>query len=82
MNKKSKMGLFEKIMGVHSQNEYRVGAGFSISEMTSQAQIKVYNNIVNELCISTEEILYFTFTIAFQERYNFAGIAAFQYRQQ
>ncbi|WP_417326300.1 hypothetical protein [Halarcobacter sp.] len=77
VSKKSQMGLFERTMGVHSQNEYRGGTAFSLSEMTSQSQIFTYNRIISELHISLEEILHFVFTIAFQEKYDFAGNARF-----
>jgi hypothetical protein len=77
VSKKSQMGVFERIMGVHSQNEYRIGTGFSLTEMASQGQIYGYNKILNELNTSLEDILHFAFTIAFQERYNFANNARF-----
>jgi len=72
VSKKSQMGVFERVMGVRSQNEYRGGTAFSLSEMTSQAQIFGYNKIVSDLGTSLEEILHFVFTVAFQERYRFA----------
>lgn len=77
VSKKSQMGVFESIMGIRSQNEYRGGTAFSLSEMTSHAQIFGYNKIVNELGTSLEEILHFVFTIALQERYRFAENARF-----
>lgn len=77
VSKKSQMGLFERIMGVHSQNEYRIGTGFSFTEMTSQGQIYCYNKIVAELNFTLEDILNFAFTTAFQERYGFASNARF-----
>lgn len=77
VSKKSQMGLFESFMGVRSQNEYRGGTAFSLSEMTSQGQIFGYNKIISELNISFEEILHFVFTIAFQEKYVFADNARF-----
>ena len=77
VSKKSQMGLFERIMGVRSQNEYRGGTGFSLSEMTSQSQILGYSKIISELNISLEEILHFVFTTAFQEKYVFADNARF-----
>ena len=77
VNKKSQMGVFERIMGVHSQNEYRIDTGFSFTEMTSQGQIYGYNRILSELNTSIESILHFAFTTAFQERYNFADNARF-----
>ena len=35
VSKKNRMGVFERIMGVHSQNEYRGGTEFNLLEMTS-----------------------------------------------
>lgn len=77
LSKKSQMGVFERVMGVHSQNEYIGGTAFSLSEMTSQGQIFGYDKIVSELSTSLEGILHFAFTIAFQEKYNFADNASF-----
>lgn len=77
ISKKSRLGLLENIMGIRSQNEYRVGTVFSLSEMTSQGQIAGYNKIVNGMGTSLEEILHSVFTVAFQERYNFAKNARF-----
>lgn len=77
VSKKSQLGLFEKIMGVHSQNEYKVGTGFSLSEMTSRGQIYGYNKIITELNTSLEDILHFVYTNAFQEIYGFADNARF-----
>ncbi len=77
VSKKSQLGIFEKIMGVHSQNEYRGGTAFSVSEMTSQGQIYGYNKIVNDLNYSLEDILHFVFTSIFQEKYGFANNASF-----
>lgn len=77
VSKISQMGVFERIMGVHSQNEYRIGTAFSLSEMTSYAQIFGYNKILAELNISLESILHFVFTSAFQEKYDFASNARF-----
>ena len=77
VSKKSQLGLFEKIMGVHSQNEYKIGSGFSLSEMTSRGQIYGYNKIITELNTSIEDILHFVYTKAFQELYGFADNARF-----
>jgi hypothetical protein len=77
LSKKSQMGIFERVMGVHSQNAYMEGTAFSFSEMTSHAQIFGYNKVVNELNTSIEDILHFAFTIAFQEKYKFANNARF-----
>jgi hypothetical protein len=77
VSKKSQLGLFEKIMGVHSQNEYKVGTSFSLSEMTSRGQIHGYNKIVTELNTSLEDILHCVYTKAFQETHGFAENARF-----
>lgn len=77
VSKKNQMGLFERIMGIHSQNEYRTGTTFSLTEMTSHGQIFGYSRILNELSTSLEDILHFTFTEAFQEKYNFAKNSRF-----
>ncbi len=77
VSKRSEMRLLERIMGVHSQNEYRGGTSFSLSEMTSQGQIFGYNKIIQNLNNSLEEILQFVFSSIFQERYSFANNARF-----
>jgi hypothetical protein len=77
VSKRSQMGVFERIMGVHSQNEYRTGTSFSLSEMTSQGQIYGYGQILNALNISLESILNFVFTSFFQEKYDFPNNASF-----
>ena len=71
------MGVIERTMGVHSQNEYRGGIAFSLSEIKSRGQIFGYNKIISELNISLEDILHFVFTTAFQEKYGFADNARF-----
>jgi hypothetical protein len=48
VSKTNQMGILERIMGVHSKNEYRHGAVFNMFEMASQAQIFAYNKIINE----------------------------------
>jgi len=77
VSKRSQMGVFERVMGVHSQNEYRTGTAFSLSEMTSQGQIYGYGQILNALNISLESILNFVFTSFFQEKYDFPNNASF-----
>jgi hypothetical protein len=77
VSKRSRMDVFERLMGVRSQNEYRGGTSFSLSEMTSQGQIIAYNKIVTELNTSLEEILHFVFTTALHEKYVFADNARF-----
>lgn len=71
------LGIFERIMGVNAQDEYRGGISFSISEMTSQAQIVVYSGLVNKLDTSLEDIIQYIFEDTFREKYNFADNARF-----
>lgn len=71
VSKKNQMGVFERIMGVHSQNEYRGGTAFNMLEMTSHIQIAAYNKIVGDLNNSLENILHHVFTSSFQEKYAF-----------
>ena len=77
VSKRSQMGVFESVMGVRSQNEYRIGAAFSLTDMTSQNQIYGYGQILNTLNISLESILNFVFTSFFQEKYDFPNNASF-----
>ncbi len=77
VSKRSQMGVFERVMGVHSLNEYRTGTAFSLTEMTSQGQIYGYCQILNALNISLESILNFVFTSFFQEIYDFPNNANF-----
>ena len=77
VSKRSQMGVFESVMGVRSQNEYRIGAAFSLTDMTSQNQIYGYGQILNTLNISLESILNFVFTLIFQEKYDFPNNASF-----
>lgn len=77
VSKSSQMGVFERSIGVHSQNEYRTGTAFTFMEMTSQGQIYGYSQILNALNISLENVLGFVFTSAFQEKYDFADNARF-----
>lgn len=77
VSKRSEMGLLEKIVGVHSKNEYRGGTSFSLSEITSQAQIFTYSKVIDNLNDSLENIIYLVFTSIFRERYSFADNARF-----
>lgn len=77
VSKKSQMGVFERVMGVHSKNDYRTGTAFSLTEMTSQGQIFGYGKILNDLNISLESVLKFVFTSGFPEKYDFANNARF-----
>ena len=77
VSKKNEMGVFERIMGVHSQNEYRGGTAFSLMEMTSHVQIVAYDKVITDLNNSLENILHHVFTSSFQEKYEFADNARF-----
>lgn len=77
VSKKNKMGVFERIMGVHSQNEYRVGTEFNLMEMTSHLQVVAYNKVLSDLGILLENVLYQVFTSSFQEKFGFASNASF-----
>ena len=77
VSKKNKMGVFERIMGVHSQNEYIVGTEFNLLEMTSHVQIAGYNKVLRDIGISLENVLHQVFTSSFQEKYEFADNARF-----
>jgi hypothetical protein len=75
VSKKNQMGVMERILGIHSQNEYRTGVAFRLSEMTSLAQIVAYNKVIADLGNSLENILRLVFTSIFKEKYNFANNA-------
>jgi len=77
VSKNNQMRVFERIMGVHSQNEYRGGTTFNMLDMTSHIQIAAYNKIVGDLDNSLENILHHVFTSSFQEKYGFANNARF-----
>lgn len=77
VSKKNQMGVFERVMGVRSQNEYTGGTAFNLLEMTSHVQIAAYNKVVNDLNNSLENILHHVFTSSFQEKHEFADNARF-----
>jgi hypothetical protein len=77
VSKQNEMSVFEKFMGVHSQNEYNVGSGFRILEMSSYVQLVGYNKVLSNLNISLEKVLHEIFTSSFQELYGFADNASF-----
>jgi hypothetical protein len=77
VSKKNKMGVFERIMGVHSQNEYRGGTEFNLMEMTSHLQVVAYNKVLSDLGILLENVLHQVFTSLFQEKFEFANNASF-----
>ena len=72
VSKKSDLDNFEQIIGIHSQNEYPRGIIFNLREMTSQAQIAGYIDILNNMGLSLEDLLCQIFASFFQEKYGFA----------
>jgi hypothetical protein len=77
VSKTSELGLFERIMGVSSSNEYKTGIAFSLSEMTSQGQIYSYANVLKALNIELVDVLNYVYTSAFQKGYNYPENARF-----
>lgn len=77
VNTRSKMDVLEKVMGVHSNNEYLRGKEFNLLEMSSHLQIVGYNEVLNEIGISLENVLHHFFTQSLQEKYQFAKNALF-----
>ncbi len=75
INKKNQMGVMERVMGIHSESEYRRGIAFNMNEMTSHAQIVAYNAIINGLGETLENVLQIVFTTVFKEKYDFADNA-------
>uniref|UniRef100_UPI00094CDCE3 hypothetical protein n=1 Tax=Moritella viscosa TaxID=80854 RepID=UPI00094CDCE3 len=72
INKYSQIGVLERIIGLRSKSEYCGGMSFKMSEMTSQAQIFTYSNVLSTLDNSLEKILQFTYNSVFYENYGFA----------
>jgi len=75
INKKNQIGVIERVMGIHSESEYRLSIAFNMNEMTSYAQLVAYNAIINKLGESLENILQNVFTKVFKEKYDFADNA-------
>jgi hypothetical protein len=75
VSKKNQMGVMERVLGLHSQNEYRQGIQFRMSEMTSHCQIVAYNKVLTDLDVSLESVLQNNFTFIFKEKYQFASNA-------
>lgn len=76
INKKNQMGVVERVMGIHSESEYRRGYAFNMNEMKSHAQIVAYNVIINGFEESLENVLQKVFTTIFKEKYDFADNAS------
>jgi hypothetical protein len=77
VSKRSQLGLFERVMGIHSLNEYRKGTVFSLGENTSQCQIYGYAKILHTLNIDLVDILKFVYTSSLQKRYDYPENARF-----
>lgn len=75
VNKSSSMDILEKIIGLHSKNEYIKGIEFNLSEMTSQAQIAEYMKVLEDMGVSLESTLSQVFCSVFHEKYGFADNA-------
>ncbi|WP_111672816.1 hypothetical protein [Algoriphagus litoralis] len=76
ISKTSQLSVLERVMGVRSKNEYFGGILFQLSQITSQAQIFTYSNVLRTLNISIEEILQYVYTTLFFEKYGFANNAS------
>lgn len=77
VSKKNKMGIFERIVGVQSKNNYIAGTEFNLLEMTSRVQLIAYNKVLKDLGYSLEDILQKVFTSLFHSKYEFANNARF-----
>lgn len=77
LSKKSHLGVFERFMGVRSKKEYVGGTSFSLSEMTSQAQLAGYDKILDDINVTLLDVLNKIYTIEFQTKYNFPENARF-----
>jgi len=72
VSKRSQRGVLESIMGVRSQHAYRTGLWFTFSDMRSLNQIASYSAILAKLNTTTESLLQYVYTNAFQNKYGFA----------
>lgn len=61
---------------MRSKNEYFCGMAFRMSNLTSQAQIFTYSNVISTLDSSLEEVLKFVYTSIFPEQYGFSNNAS------
>lgn len=77
VSKKNDMDVLERIIGIHSPNEYKGGTEFTLLEMTSQIQLVDYYKVLSDIDISLENVLHQVFTSSFQEKYEFANNAHF-----
>lgn len=77
VSKPKDLNMFEVLSSVTSKNSYVRGFSFSISELSSQAQIHGYSRCISKLNTSLEDIINFVFEKSFQELYGFADNAVF-----
>lgn len=77
ISKRSCLGVFERFMGVRSKNEYVGSTSFSLSEMTSQAQLAGYDKVLDDINVSLLDVLNHIYTIEFQTKYNYPENARF-----
>ncbi|MFS4494564.1 hypothetical protein [Maribacter sp. 2308TA10-17] len=77
LSKKSSLGVFERTLGLRSKNEYVGGTSFSLSEMTSQAQLAGYDKVLDDINVPLLNVLRDIYTLDFQTKYNFPDNARF-----
>tara|TARA_R110002167_G_scaffold366458_1_gene598024 strand:- start:5824 stop:7785 length:1962 start_codon:yes stop_codon:yes gene_type:complete len=77
IGKKSRLGGLERFMGIRSKNEYVGGTSFSLSEMTSQAQLSGYDKVLDDIDVPLLKVLQDIFTVEFQKIHNFPENARF-----
>lgn len=75
LSQEKDMGVFERILGIHSKHDYRNNVSFNFKDMASIAQINGYEKILSKLDTSIEEILHYIFTDFFHSNYGFANNA-------
>lgn len=77
ISKKNQIGVFERIVGISSSSEYKIGAAFSLSEMASHGQIYGYSKVLNELNIDLIDVLHLIYTSTLPEIYDYPSNARF-----
>ena len=77
LNKKSRLSVLERVMGVRSKNEYVGGTSFSLSEMTSQAQLAGYDKVLDDIGRPLSKVLQDIYTIEFRSNYDYPENARF-----
>jgi len=76
-SKKNQIGGFERFLGIRARNEYVGSTSFSLSEMTSQAQLAGYDKVLDNIDFSLLKVLQNIYTIEFQNKYDFPENARF-----